>query len=61
MLNIRRKPGQWVEVTHRSGDKMFIRLVRDPITRALTLCFDDPPRNFEIARPERVRVGSPRD
>jgi hypothetical protein len=56
MLVIRRTDGQWVEVTHRSGDTMRFRvydLSHDGNGRA-HLAFDDPARNFEIQRPERI-------
>ncbi len=55
MLVIRRTDGQWVEVTHRSGDKMRFRvydLSHEGNGRA-HLAFDDPARNFLIQRPER--------
>jgi hypothetical protein len=55
MLVLRRTEGQWVEVTHRSGDVLRIRVYgicgRAPGTAHLA--FDDPPRHFVIERPER--------
>ena len=57
MLVLKRKEGQWVDVTHRSGDVLRIRVCRiEPgIPGQLNLAFDDDPRNFEIERPERKR------
>jgi hypothetical protein len=59
MLVLRRTDGQWVEVTHRSGDVLRIRVYgvcsRAPGTAHLA--FDDPPRNFAIERPERQGRG----
>lgn len=56
MLVLRRTEGQWVIVTHRSGDVLRIRVYdlcgRSP--GAAHLAFDDPPRNFAIERPERL-------
>jgi hypothetical protein len=56
MLVIRRTDGQWVEVTHKSGDKLRFRvydLSHDGHGRA-HLAFHDPERNFLIQRPERA-------
>lgn len=55
MLVLRRTDGQWVEVTHRSGDVLRIRVygVCDRPPGTAHLAFDDPPRNFAIERPER--------
>lgn len=55
MLVLKRKEGQWVEVTHRSGDVLRIRVCQiDPGRPGhLNLVFEDNPRNFEIERPER--------
>jgi hypothetical protein len=61
MLVLRRSEGQWVEVTHRSGDVMRIRvydLHRQPAGQA-NLAFDDPMRNFTIHRPERFARRGP--
>lgn len=57
MLVLKRKEGQWLEVTHRSGDVLRIRVCRiEPgIPGQLNLAFDDEARNFEIERPERRR------
>lgn len=61
MLVLKRKEGQWVEVTHRSGDVIRIRLCDVEVRMNLdgrmvgqaNLAFDDTDRNFEIERPER--------
>lgn len=55
MLVLKRKEGQWIEVTHRSGDVLRLRVYNiacDSSGRA-NLAFDDPDRNFDIQRPER--------
>jgi hypothetical protein len=56
MLILRRKEGQWVEVTHKSGDVLRIRVcnVRAKFPGQLDLVFDDEARNFSIQRPERA-------
>lgn len=57
MLVLRRMDGQWVEITHKSGDVLRFRvydLCNEGPGRA-HLAFDDPARNFEIQRPERVQ------
>ena len=55
MLVLKRKEGQWVEVTHRSGDLLRIRVcqIEQGQPGHLNLAFDDDARNFEIERPER--------
>lgn len=56
MLVLRRSEGQWVEVTHKSGDVLRFR-VYDLCGEApgrVHLAFDDAARNFEIQRPERL-------
>ncbi len=55
MLVLKRKEGQWVEVTHRSGDTLRIRVcqIESGQPGHLNLAFDDSARNFEIERPER--------
>lgn len=64
MLVLKRKEGQWVEITHKSGDKIRIRVyrIREGFPSQLDLAFDDDARNFEIQRPERklapARVGT---
>ncbi|QDV38344.1 hypothetical protein [Tautonia plasticadhaerens] len=63
MLVLKRKEGQWIEIIHRSGDVIRLRVydiqaVAGSASRA-NLAFDDSARNFEIRRPER-RVTTPR-
>lgn len=55
MLVLKRKEGQWVEITHRSGDTLRVRVckIEPGHPGHLNLAFDDEPRNFEIERPER--------
>jgi hypothetical protein len=55
MLVLKRKEGQWVEVTHRSGDKLRIRVCKIEAGQPghLNLAFDDSARHFGIERPER--------
>jgi len=55
MLILRRKEGQWVEVTHHSGDTLRIRVynIRARYPGQLDMAFDDDARRFEIQRPER--------
>ena len=55
MLVLKRKEGQWVEVTHRSGDVLRIRVckIEGGAPGHLNLAFDDDARHFEIERPER--------
>ena len=58
MLVLKRKEGQWVDVIHRSGDRMRIRVynIRNQVPRQLDLAFDDDARHFTIERPERGLV-----
>ncbi len=57
MLVLKRKEGQWVEITHKNGDVLRIRVCRiEPGQPGhLNLVFEDDARNFEIERPERQR------
>lgn len=64
MYIVRRKEGEWVEVTSRSGDVLRIAIGRP--TRgergrvgSAELVFDDPERRFEIRRPEAEVVPRP--
>lgn len=62
MLVLRRNEGQWVEVTHKSGDTLRFRVydLGHEGGRRAHLAFDDPARNFSIQRPERrERIESP--
>lgn len=56
MLILRRKEGQWLEITHRSGDVLRLRLcnIRPGHPNQVEAVFDDAARNFAIERPERV-------
>jgi hypothetical protein len=56
MLVLRRRDGDWVEIVHKSGDVLRVRvydLVR--VAGCAHLAFDDAPRNFTVLRPERAR------
>lgn len=55
MLVLKRKEGQWVEITHKSGDILRIRVcqIQQGNPAHLNLAFDDDARNFQIERPER--------
>ncbi len=55
MLVLRRKEGQWVEITHKSGDVIRVRVynIRTRFPGQLDLAFDDDAHNFDIQRPER--------
>ena len=57
MLVLKRKEGQWVQVTHAaSGDVLRIRVydITNGLPPRANLAFDDSPRNFILERPERV-------
>ena len=56
MLILRRKEGQWVEITHKSGDAIRIRVcnIRARFPGQLDLAFDDDDRNFSVQRHERA-------
>lgn len=60
MLILRRREGQWVEITHRSGDTIRVRVynIRARQPGQLDLAFDDDDRNFRVHRPERVEPGA---
>jgi hypothetical protein len=61
MLILKRKEGQWVEITHKSGDVLRVK-VYDISGRAparANLAFDDSARNFQIQRPERGQRPAP--
>lgn len=55
MLVLRRTEGQWVEVTHKSGDTLKFRVydLSGESPGRVHLAFEDAERNFEIQRPER--------
>jgi hypothetical protein len=56
MFVIRRSDGQWVEITHRSGDVLRLRVygLSNPHPGRVQLAFEDAARNFRIERPERT-------
>jgi Global regulator protein family len=56
MLILRRKEGQWIDITHRSGDVIRVRVcnVRARYPGQVDLALDDDARNFVIQRPERA-------
>ncbi len=55
MLVLKRKEGEWVDVVHRSGDVLRIRLygIKGRQPGRANLAFDDPEHHFDIQRPER--------
>lgn len=55
MLVLRRRDGQWVELIHRSGDVLRIRVygIGERGVDQVSIAFDDDDRNFEIKRLER--------
>lgn len=62
MLVLKRKDGQWIEITHRSGDVLRFRIYdigNEGSSKRANLAFDDPDRNFSIQRPERLLQGPP--
>lgn len=61
MLVLKRKEGQWIDVTHKSGDVIRIRVygISDEAPGRVNLAFDDDARNFDIQRPERVLRQAP--
>lgn len=60
MLVLKRKEGQWVEIQHRSGDLLRLRVyeIYGGAPGRVNLAFEDQPRHFEIRRPERRGGGS---
>jgi hypothetical protein len=58
MLVLKRKEGQWIEITHRSGDVLRIRVynIRSRFPGQLDLAFADEGRHFEVRRPEHPRI-----
>ena len=55
MLVLKRKEGQWVHITHKSGDVLRVRVydIESGFPSRVNVAFDDDARNFEIQRPER--------
>jgi hypothetical protein len=62
MLVLKRKEGQWIEIQHKSGDRLRIRVynIRPRFPGQLDLAIEDDALNFEVQRPERGRRGSAR-
>jgi hypothetical protein len=59
MLVLRRKEGQWVELTHaKSGDAIRIHVcnIRSRPPGRLDLAFEDDARNFTIVREEQLAI-----
>ena len=56
MLVLKRKEGQWIDIVHRSGDLLRIRVygIDGRMPGHANLAFDDDAKNFLINRPERV-------
>lgn len=54
MLVLRRLCGQWIDIMHRSGDKLRIRTYG--FVGPILLAFDDDRRNFDVQRAERRPV-----
>jgi hypothetical protein len=56
MLILRRKEGQWVEIRHKSGDLIRVRVynIRTRNPGQLDLAFDDEAHHFQVQRPERI-------
>ena len=61
MLVLKRKEGQWIDVTHKSGDVLRFRVYNlcTEFPGRVNLAFDDAERNFEIQRPERILAKAP--
>lgn len=61
MLVLKRKEGEWVEITHRSGDLLRLRVygIKGRQPGRANLAFDDPERNFDIQRIERLTGREP--
>ncbi len=57
MLILRRRLGDWLEVVHRSGDVLWIKVNAMDVTIDGTfhvnLAFKDEARHFTMNRPER--------
>jgi hypothetical protein len=55
MLVLKRKDGQWVDITHKSGDTLRIRVynVCGGYPGRANIAFEDDDHNFAIERPER--------
>jgi hypothetical protein len=58
MLVLRRNEGQWIELTHHSGDQLRIRVynIRSGFPGQMDMAFEDPDHHFDIQRGERARL-----
>lgn len=58
MLILRRKRGQWFQITHcRSGDRACVWVAHATAnSENVELMIDDPDRDFEIERGERIEA-----
>lgn len=56
MLVLRRKEGQWLEIKHKSGDVLWIRLynIKGRFPAQVDVVMDDDAHNFKIVRGEAV-------
>ncbi len=56
MLVLKRKEDQWIEIKHKSGDRLRIRVynIRPRFPGHLNLAIEDDALNFEVQRQERV-------
>lgn len=56
MLVLKRREGQWTEITHTSGDVLRVRVydIAGDFPGRVNLAFDDKDLNFLIQRPERA-------
>lgn len=62
MLVLKRKDGEWLDIIHRSGDILRIRVygIKGQHPGRVNLAFNDPDHHFDIQRPERsVRLAPP--
>jgi hypothetical protein len=58
MLVLYRKEGQWTEIIHKSGDVIRFKIgepSENDRNGRRRVIFDDQERNFDVARPERVK------
>jgi sRNA-binding carbon storage regulator CsrA len=55
VLVLKRKEGEWVDIKHRSGDVIRVRVygIHGTNPGKANLAFDDPMHNFDVQRPER--------
>ncbi len=62
MLVLKRREGQWIEIVHRSGDRLRVRVynIRSRFPGRLDLAFDDAAGCFAVLRPESSPAPGPR-